>query len=164
MFTPISSFQYQRKSNRELVWTSELGSEFKCTLAGAALGGEILRIRAQRGTQLDETRYQLPDGLTGTLPYHSWSIIKGDEQWPDVVGEAEARTLLEPYFSGIALSSTAIRLTRPLADEERIYGLGERTGPMNKRGEAFPIWNIDPPIHHRTETITMYTSIPFYLG
>src|SRR5260370_37196067 len=35
---------------------------------------------------------------------------------------------------------------------------------MNKRGQAFPVWTFDPPRHHRPETVSMYTSIPFYLG
>jgi alpha-glucosidase len=35
---------------------------------------------------------------------------------------------------------------------------------MNKRGQAFPIWNIDVPGHHHDSVSTMYTSIPFFVG
>jgi alpha-glucosidase len=113
---------------------------------------------------LDESRYQLSDGETGSLPYHSWIITHEDEQWPDFPDENQARATLEPYVQGFAYETNAIRLIRPLASQERIYGLGERTGTMNKRGHAFPIWNVDPPRSHTIETMTMYTSIPFYLG
>ncbi len=167
MFTPVTELHYQRKSGRELIWSAGEGLPSECQFAGALLGSEVIRVRAVRGTgtQMDELRYQLAAEGTGTLPYHSWIVAKGDEEWPNFANnEVEARTLLEPYLQGFALSSTQVRLTRPLASEERIYGLGERTGAMNKRGQAFPIWNIDPPMFHVPETVTMYTSIPFYLG
>ncbi len=135
-----------------------------CLLAAALLGSEVIRVRLVRGTQLDEARYQLVDNAPGTLPYHSWIAVKGDEQWPDVASESEARSILEPYLRGFAISSTSMRLSRPLGSNERIYGLGERTGSMNKRGQAFPIWNIDPHKGHNAQTLTMYTSIPFYLS
>ncbi len=165
MFTRITQLHYLSKLKNEHIWegrSSDSSSAF--LLAGTLLGSEVIRIRAIRGTQLDESRYQLTDGRTGTLPYHSWMIATGDEQWPDYLNETQAQAALEPFLQGVAFESTAIRLTRPLASQERIFGLGERTGSMNKRGQAFPIWNVDPPRHYGPETETMYTSIPFYLG
>ncbi len=165
MFTKITQFHYQSKIGNEHIWlgrSSDANSQ--CLLAGALLSSEVIRIRAIRGTQLDESRYQLTGGGTGTLPYHSWIIATGDEHWPEFLNETQTRATLEPYLQGFAFGSTTIRLTRALASQERIYGLGERTGSMNKRGQAFPIWNIDPPQHYSPETVSMYTSIPFYLG
>ncbi len=164
LFTSVDQPHYQKPHEREYIWGTGGGPAYDCQLAGALLGSEVVRIRFLRGAQFDEARYQLIDGGAGTLPYHSWSVVKGDEQWPNFANESEARTILEPYLQGFAFSSTAMRLTRPLANQERIYGLGERTGEMNKRGQAFPIWNVDPPRHHTSRTVTMYTSIPFYLG
>lgn len=165
MFKEITQQHYQSKSGREYVWKT--GEDSACLFAGAILGGEVIRVRCIRGTHLDESRYPLADRGTGnsaTLPYHSWIVAKGDEQWPDYFSESEARAILEPYLQGFAISSTSLRLARPLTSEERIYGLGERTNDMNKRGQAFPIWNIDPHKGHNPQTVTMYTSIPFYLG
>jgi alpha-glucosidase len=165
MFTNITQFHYQTKIRNEHIWLGKSSdSNAECLLAGALPGSEVIRIRAIRGTQLDESRSQLTDGGTGTLPYHSWVIASGDEQWPEFLNETQTRATLEPYLQGFAFASTTIRLTRPLASQERIYGLGERTGSMNKRGEAFPIWNVDPPQPHGPQTVSMYTSIPFYLG
>src|SRR5262249_54192643 len=145
----------------EYIWLGRSSnSHFECLLAGAPLGSEVIRIRAIRGKQLDESRYQLTDGGAGTLPYHSWVVAKGDEQWPDFLNASEAQAIFEPYLQGFAFEPFALRLARPLASQERIYGLGERTGTMNKRGQAFPIWNIDPPRHHSPATVTLYTSIP----
>ncbi len=165
MFTRITQFHYQDKRGTEHFWLGRSSnSHFECLLAGTLLGSEVIRIRAIRGTQLDELRYRLTDDRGGTLPYHSWIVAKGDEQWPDFLNTSQAHATLEPYLQGIAFESTALRLSRPLASQEHIYGLGERTGTMNKRGQAFPIWNIDPPRHHTAATVTLYTSIPFYLG
>lgn len=164
MFTAITQLQYQRKNGRELIWSSGENTAFAATVAGAMLGSEIVRIRAIRGPMVDEQRYHLVDGAAGTLPYHSWSVVKGDESWSEFANEAETRAILEPYLQGFSFSATAMRLTQPLTSKERIYGLGERTGDMNKRDKAFPIWNVDPPKYHGPNTLTMYTSIPFYLG
>ena len=164
MLTPVTQLNYQSKRGSELIWHAGEDSPYECLLAGAVLGSDTIRVRFVRGGVLDERRYQLVDGKPGTLPYHSWIVTKGDEQWPHFLDEKQARGILEPYLQGFSFSSTAICLTRPLESEERIYGLGEHTVDMNKRGEAFPIWNVDPPQFHGPQTVTMYTSIPFYLG
>ena len=165
MFSYISQLEYQSKIGNEYIWLGRSSdSNFECLLAGTLLGSEVIRTRAIRGTQLDESRYLLNDNATGTLPYHSWIVTHGDEQWPDFLNESQVQATLEPYLQGFSYDTNAIRLIRPLASQERIYGLGERTGTMNKRGHAFPIWNVDPPHPHNTETMTMYTSIPFYLS
>src|SRR5579863_3465484 len=175
MFTEITQWTYSKAIQQEHFWFTEGVPPFAdCTLGGATLGKDIVRIRLLRGVESRQTRhrlhmaqpdifrYQLVDGKEGTLPYHSWSVIMGDEQWPSLsqeVSETEAHALLEPYLQGFSISPTAIRLTCPLANKtsEHIYGLGERTGEMNKRGQAFPIWNIDPHIGHNARTETMYT-------
>ncbi len=163
MFTRITQLRYQSKSGREHIWDAGEKGTLSCSLAGIMLGSEIVRIRALRGASFHESRYQLTDG-EGTLPYHSWIVARSDEQWPGMMSDAEMRAVLEPYLHGFAFSDSAMRLTLPLASEERIYGLGEHTGSMDKRGQAYPIWNVDPPRHHGPQTMNMYTSIPFYLG
>ncbi|MFL5695343.1 MAG: TIM-barrel domain-containing protein [Ktedonobacteraceae bacterium] len=164
MFTELSQLSFKGTFGREYVW--QTAEEPDCLLAGALLGSQVLRVRLLRSSRLDNTRYQLADGGASTLPYHSWIVAKGDEQWHETgqFEEAIVRSILEPYLQGWAIAPDALRLTRPLASEERVFGLGERTGTMNKRGQAFPIWNIDPHKGHGPHTITMYTSIPFYLG
>ncbi len=164
MFTTIHQFRYRGKNGREHIWGVGEETPSDYVLAGSVLGSEVIRICFLRSAEVDGSRYQLADRGTGTLPYHSWIVARGDEQWPDFATDTEERAILEPYLQGFAFSSTALRLTRPLTSNERIFGLGERTGDMNKRGQAFPILNVDPPLHHTFETKSMYTSIPFYLG
>ncbi len=164
VFTEISPLSYQGTLGREHIW--QAAEEPSCLLAGTMLGSQVVRVRLLRNGRPDENRYQLADGGAGTLPYHSWIVAKGDEEWPDTshLQEAAVRSILEPFLQGWAVAPDALRLTRPLTSRERIFGLGERTGTMDKRGQAFPIWNIDPHKGHGPHTVTMYTSIPFYLG
>ncbi len=161
MFAEIINKHLLSQQGRNSIWQSHDTTGQSYRLTGAILGNEILRVLLQRGAQPDEQHYQIASGAPGTLPYHSWMVDKGDESWPD--GEIES-VLLESYLSGFAASETDLRLTRPLLPGEHIYGLGERTGTLDKHGQAFPIWNVDPPMHHSMKTATMYTSIPFYIS
>lgn len=164
VFTRITTLEYVKSSGLEHIWSAATSTSVGY-VAGAVPGMGIVRVRFVRGPVLDERRYQLTDKNQGTLPYHSWMVATGDEEWATAAGlEEEARGILEPYLHGFSLSEHALRLERPLAAEERVYALGERTGPMNKRGQVFPVWNVDPPMHHTTSTVSMYTSIPFYIG
>lgn len=163
MFTLIQPLTFLHTGRGEHFWTSS-DSQHAFLVAGALLGNNIVRVRLTRGPHSDEACYQLVDGQDGTLPYHSWVVVKGDEYWSSPESGADAQTLLTPYLQGFSYSDTALRLTRPLSSEERIFGMGERTGDMNKCGQSFPIWNVDPPMRHNTSTPTMYTSIPFYTG
>ncbi|HEY7123787.1 MAG TPA: glycoside hydrolase family 31 protein [Ktedonobacterales bacterium] len=54
--------------------------------------------------------------------------------------------------------------TRTLLAGERLYGFGERTGPLNKRGSHFLLWSIDPHANHSDDTWAMYSSIPFFVS
>lgn len=174
MFTEVTQREYLGAKGRENIWQAK--EDANLLLSGALLGGEIIRVRLLRGNEVTQVlhalqdnsasllRYQLADGGPGTLPYHSWIVAMGDEEWTGSLSQAQALSTIEPYLQGFAFSDSSLRLKRPLASEDRVYGLGERTGSMNKRGQAFPIWNIDPHKGHNPKTENMYTSIPFYLG
>ena len=158
MFSEITQLHYEQARGREHIWKVGNG---EAHLAGAVLGTGIVRVRLRRGAQLSETRYQLVDGQEGTLPYHSWAVVRGDEQWPTLGSERDMQSLLEPYLQGFAYSETELRLTRALSSQERLYGFAEHTGEMNRRDESFPLWNVDPSPPYTLQTEMMYTSIPF---
>ncbi len=171
----LTQLRYLQMNGLEHIWSSSEGTSTEFFFAGAVLGSEVIRVRLLQGAEAAQvqehlqssqplTRYQLADGNPGTLPYHSWIVAKGDEQWPSRVNATDAQAILEPYLHEFAFSDTALRLTHPLTEDERIFGLGECTADLNKRGHAFPIWNIDPHKGHNPQTETMYMSVPFYLG
>ena len=165
MFSEITASHMQSGGAQSRCWLSHDSTGNAYTLTATPLGQDITRVLLRRGAAQETRRYQLASGAGGTLPYHSWIVDTGDESWPVTQPPPENPrwSNLEMYRVGFSASSTELRLTRPSHPQDHIYGLGERTGSLDKQGQAFPIWNVDPPQQHTAETVTMYTSIPFYL-
>lgn len=51
----------------------------------------------------------------------------------------------------------------PKGDATHFYGLGETTGYLDKRGEAYTMWNSDVYAPHVPEMESLYVSIPFLI-
>ncbi|HEX6541618.1 MAG TPA: TIM-barrel domain-containing protein [Ktedonobacterales bacterium] len=51
-----------------------------------------------------------------------------------------------------------------LAEGEYIFGGGERTGRVNRRGRRLTFWTTDPLPDHSDQTDAMYQSVPFLIG
>ena len=51
-----------------------------------------------------------------------------------------------------------------LKDDERFYGMGDKTGFLNKRGFSYENWNSDIPQLHHENMPALYKSIPFFIG
>jgi len=47
--------------------------------------------------------------------------------------------------------------------DEKFIGLGEKTGPLNRRGNAYVNWNMDIPAYSYRQD-PLYVTIPFYIG
>lgn len=78
--------------------------------------------------------------------------------------------LEEPAGGGYSggRSGGDIVLSRSLADDERIYGLGERTGGLDRVGGRYTCWNTDP--YDSTlggwspDADPLYQCVPFYIS
>jgi alpha-glucosidase len=70
---------------------------------------------------------------------------------------------------GIALSGDgAFRVTQNLAEDEHLYGLGEKNGSLDKRGWKlggynYVMWNSDTYAYN-SSTDPIYVSVPFFLA
>ena len=64
---------------------------------------------------------------------------------------------------GIQKLDNGISVLKELQPGEKFLGLGEKTGPVNKRGWQFTNWNTDAFAYHQ-EYDPLYSSIPFYIG
>ena len=99
MFTEITQREYLGTKESNYIWQAKEDSS--CLLSGALLGGEIIRVRLLRGNEVIQVlrtlqdnqaslpHYQLADGGPGTLPYHSWIVARGDEEWTGSLSEAQ---------------------------------------------------------------------------
>jgi alpha-glucosidase len=50
-----------------------------------------------------------------------------------------------------------------LQKDEKIFGLGEKTGTLNRRGHSYKMWNSDKPCYSISED-PLYKSIPFFMS
>ncbi|MBL0176994.1 MAG: DUF4968 domain-containing protein [Ignavibacteria bacterium] len=67
--------------------------------------------------------------------------------------------------AGLGVSWLGSEVTRHVAllEGERFLGLGEKTGPLDRRGRSYVHWNSDVPAYG-VEDDPLYASIPFYIG
>ncbi|MDO6354741.1 glycoside hydrolase family 31 protein [Caloramator sp. CAR-1] len=56
-----------------------------------------------------------------------------------------------------------IEIVKKMQGDEYFYGLGEKTGYLNKRGYYYEMWNTDDPRPHVESYVSLYKSIPFFI-
>lgn len=65
---------------------------------------------------------------------------------------------------GMAWNRSRVRCWKALGKGERFFGLGEKIGPLNKRGRAHVLWNSDIYGYDYRLADALYISIPFFMG
>jgi len=63
----------------------------------------------------------------------------------------------------MAFDGRRIRTWKKLPRDEAFYGLGDKAGPLDRRGRAFTLWNTDS-FGFQESTDPIYKSIPFFIG
>ena len=56
-----------------------------------------------------------------------------------------------------------IEVIKKMYNDEKFYGLGEKTGHLNKKGYEYTMWNTDDGSPHVESHKTLYKSIPFFI-
>jgi alpha-glucosidase len=141
-----------------------------------ALRDDVLRIRVSP---------------TGTLPEDaSWAVLASARQSTATVTpiatdaligfstqalrvEIDRRTLqltirdangniLQQDAQPITYTGSAFRVAKKMPLNEHYFGLGDKTGPLDRRNEAFTLWNTDA-YGYQESTDPLYKSIPFVL-
>ncbi|HIU76860.1 MAG TPA: glycoside hydrolase family 31 protein [Candidatus Pelethocola excrementipullorum] len=57
-----------------------------------------------------------------------------------------------------------IEVVKSVCADECFYGLGDKTGFLNKRGYDYEMWNTDNPMPHEDNFKVLYKSIPFFMS
>jgi len=68
----------------------------------------------------------------------------------------------DPSF-GVSFDGSEVRCYKKLFPDEMFFGLGEKTGALNKRGNQYTMWNSDFPAYSKDHD-PLYQSIPFFTG
>jgi alpha-glucosidase len=68
---------------------------------------------------------------------------------------------------GMTWSGSAVRAWKRLRDDEHVYGFGEKTGRLDKRGRklggySYAMWNSDT-FAYESDTDPIYAAIPFFM-
>ncbi len=106
--------------------------------------GDTVSLRTDRM----EVRVDRTTGCVGTFTLDGRAILED--------AEAPAWYRDEPATTGITLS-------KRLREDERLFGLGDKTATIDRRGGRYEHWNTDAFAFERG-TDPIYKSIPFVLG
>jgi len=63
----------------------------------------------------------------------------------------------------IGWDGNEVRTWKKISEDEKFYGLGPKSGNLNRRGSEWVCWNSDIPFYN-TNTDPLYQSIPFFVG
>jgi alpha-glucosidase len=115
-----------------------------------------------------DTAVDLSEGETGyalaSLELHLLIERNGAVTFSQPSGAVLRRDLAPILKTGLSSPTTAWTLQTRLLEEERIYGLGERAAPLNRRGRSYQMWNTDPGGSYGPGKDPLYISIPSYLS
>jgi alpha-glucosidase len=75
-----------------------------------------------------------------------------------IVSDAQAVEFKKDLSNG----DIGFEVIKQMPDDEHYFGLGEKAGPLDRRGGAFVQWNTDAS-HYEEGTDPLYDSIPFFL-
>jgi alpha-glucosidase len=145
----------------------------------SALADDIIRVRANPGNSSPEdaswavaqdlrrhyvpvNAIETPDSVefsTASMKVHversSLRIVVSDLSGHVITADSAAQAL-EQRLDGFLLR-------KALTQKEHIFGLGDKSGPLDRRGEAFTLWNTDA-YRFQESTDPLYKSIPFFLS
>ena len=64
---------------------------------------------------------------------------------------------------GVSFDNDEVRCFKKLFDDEKFYGLGEKSDDLLKNGKQYTMWNTDYPAY-TSKKDELYVSIPFFIG
>lgn len=80
------------------------------------------------------------------------------------ISEEHAKLLIsEGHGARLDNQKMAFQVVKAMCGSEHFYGLGDKTGFMDKRHYAYEMWNTDDPKPHVDSFKALYKSIPFFI-
>lgn len=136
----------------------------------------VIRIRMDRGSFKKDLSYAVireaamgftritNDAEGWKLTTDSLSITVVKKPFRLVFMNKKGDTLAEDYSPfPYTWLGTSVTSYKRLFSDEKFIGLGEKTGPMDRRGNGYTNWNSDIPAYSTRED-PLYVTIPFYMG
>jgi alpha-glucosidase len=144
------------------------------TIRVSALTDSILRVRIARGRDFGEdASWAVPAAVRReairiqTTPNGfrtaALSVQLDRRTLQLTITDPQGRVIVADGVSPLALDGSRFSLRKALPLGERIYGMGDKTGNFDRRGESFVNWNTDAWGFQR-DTDPIYKSVPFYIA
>jgi len=142
----------------------------------AALREDVLRITMARGKSLpeDASWAVLADARRSSVPvvidtggdqfgFRTHALIVAvDKKTLELTVRDLAGNVLEQDVRPVRFDSDAFRMYKSMPLDEHYFGLGDKTGPLDRRNEAFTLWNTDA-YRFQESTDPIYKSIPYFM-
>ncbi len=138
--------------------------------------GDIIRVRAGKGGLPEDASWAVKTDITRTLfevsdagPVAEISndrlTVKIDKATlaVTVLDKSGRVVLADAPGKALVFENGGFRVRKAMPEDEHYFGLGDKTGPLDRRGGAFTNWNSDT-FGYGVATDPIYKSIPFVLG
>jgi alpha-glucosidase len=144
-----------------------------------ALADDILRVRAAAAGDLPEdASWAVPAEMRGRsvhvnvkqnadgVEFKTAALAVRIERSPLrlIVSDLAGHVISADSPTGaVNVVGAGFSLRKELNEKEHIFGLGDKTGPLDRRGQAFTLWNTDA-YRFQESTDPIYKSIPFFVA
>jgi alpha-glucosidase len=141
-----------------------------------ALRDDVIRIRISRSSTLpeDASWAVLPAARESSVPVTAANTdatigfatkslqISVDRQTLQLTIRDAAGNIIQQDARPLTFTGDAFRIAKSMPIDEHFFGLGDKTGPLDRRNEAFTLWNTDA-YRFQESTDPIYKSIPFFM-
>ncbi len=141
-----------------------------------ALRDDVLRIRVSRTDQLPEDASWAvlpaarqssvsvtPIATDSTIGFTTKSLrVAIDRHTLELTIRDTDGKILQQDARPITYNGPAFRIFKKMPLDEHYFGLGDKTGPLDRRDESFTLWNTDA-YRYQESTDPIYKSIPYVL-
>jgi alpha-glucosidase len=142
-----------------------------------ALREDVLRITMAHGSTLpeDASWAVLPAARSNRVPvvidagsdqigFHTHTlIVEVDRKTLQINVRDSAGITLQGDARPIRFDGDAFRIYKSMPLDEHYFGLGDKTGPLDRRNQAFTLWNTDA-YRFQESTDPLYKSIPYFMA
>jgi len=141
-----------------------------------ALRDDVLRIRIAQAKLLpeDASWAVLPTARHSSVPVTTATtndhlgfrtgalIVEVDRKTLELTVRDLKGEILQQDARPIRWDGDAFRIYKAMPLDEHYFGLGDKTGPLDRRDEAFTLWNTDA-YRFQESTDPIYKSIPYFM-
>ena len=139
-----------------------------------ALTSSIIRVRIARGDAFaDVGSWAVPVAVRGEsvsvsaaadgFRTHAIAVHLKPGTLQVLVSDLAGRTISADSADPVRFDGTAFTLRKTMPITEHYFGMGDKTGVLDRRGYTFTNWNSDTP-GYTSSTDPIYKSIPFFIA